>query len=56
VSHDSIGFLSSIFDIGNIYLDTAGAGVDLILRYVPKPRDVQDVIDNLVDLAHKGKL
>jgi hypothetical protein len=56
VSHDSIGPLSSIFDIGNIYLDTAGEGVDLVLKFVPRPRDVQDVIDNLVDLAHKGKL
>jgi membrane protein YdbS with pleckstrin-like domain len=56
VSHDSVGLLSSIFDIGNIYIDTAGEGVDLILKFVPKPRDVQDVIDNLVDLAHKGEL
>lgn len=56
VSHDSIGVLSSVLDIGNVYLDTAGEGVDLTLRYVPKPRDVQDVIDNLVDLAHRGEL
>jgi membrane protein YdbS with pleckstrin-like domain len=56
VSHDSIGPLSSIFDIGNVYLDTAGEGVDLVLKFVPQPRDVQDVIDNLIDLAHKGKL
>ena len=56
VSHDSIGALSSIFDIGNVYIDTAGEGIDLTLTFVPKPRDVQDVIDNLVDLAHRGKL
>ena len=56
VSHDSIGPLSSIFDIGNVYIDTAGEGVDLTLKFVPRPRDVQDVIDNLVDLAHKGEL
>ena len=56
VSHDSIGPLSSILDIGNVYIDTAGEGVDLILKFVPRPRDVQDVIDNLVDLAHKGEL
>lgn len=56
VSHDSIGALSSLFDIGNVYIDTAGEGVDLTLKFVPRPRDVQDVIDNLVDLAHKGEL
>ncbi|MDD3474837.1 MAG: PH domain-containing protein [Candidatus Dojkabacteria bacterium] len=56
VSHDSIGPLNSLFDIGNVYIDTAGEGVDLILKFVPRPRDVQDVIDNLVDLAHKGEL
>lgn len=56
VSHDSIGPLSSIFDIGNIYIDTAGEGIDLTLKFVPRPRDVQDVIDNLVDLAHRGRL
>jgi hypothetical protein len=56
VSHDSIGVLSSIFDIGNVYLDTAGEGIDLTLKFVPKPRDVQEVINNLVDLAHNGEL
>jgi hypothetical protein len=56
VSHDSIGPLSSIFDIGNMYIDTAGEGIDLTLKFVPRPRDVQDVIDNLVDLAHRGRL
>jgi len=56
VSHDSIGPLSSIFDIGNVYIDTAGEGVDLILKFVPRPRDIQDVIENLVDLVHKGEL
>jgi hypothetical protein len=56
VSHDSIGLLSSIFDIGNVYLDTAGEGIDLTLKFVPKPRDVQEVVDNLVDLAHNGEL
>ena len=56
VSHDSIGPLSSIFDIGNIYIDTAGEGIDLTLKFVPKPRDVQEVINNLVDLTHNGEL
>jgi hypothetical protein len=56
VSHDSIGVLSSIFDIGNVCLDTAGEGIDLTLKFVPKPRDVQEVINNLVDLAHNGEL
>lgn len=56
VSHDSVGLLSSIFDIGNIFIDTAGEGVDLTLPFIPKPRDVQDVIDNLVDLSHRGRL
>jgi membrane protein YdbS with pleckstrin-like domain len=56
VSHDSVGPLSSIFDIGSIYIDTAGEGIDLTLKYVPKPREVQEVINNLVDLAHNGDL
>lgn len=56
VGHDSVGALSSFFDIGNIYIDTAGEGIDLILKYIPKPRDVQEVINNLVDLAHNGDL
>jgi len=56
VSHDSIGVLSSIFDIGNVYLDTAGEGIDLTVKFVPQPRDVQEVINNLVDLAHNGEL
>jgi hypothetical protein len=56
VSHDSVGPLSSVFDIGNIYIDTAGEGIDLTLKFIPRPRDVQDVVDNLVDLAHRGRI
>jgi membrane protein YdbS with pleckstrin-like domain len=56
VSHDSVGVLSSVFDIGNIYLDTAGEGVDLTLKLVSEPRNIQETINNLVDLAHKGEL
>jgi membrane protein YdbS with pleckstrin-like domain len=56
VSHDSVGVLSSVFDIGNIYLDTAGEGVDLTLKFVSEPRNIQEAINNLVDLAHNGEL
>jgi membrane protein YdbS with pleckstrin-like domain len=56
VSHDSVGPLSSIFDVGNVYIDTAGEGVDLTLKLVPKPRDIQEVINNLVDLTNSGEL
>ncbi|MCD4756617.1 hypothetical protein K8R20_03320 [bacterium] len=56
ISHDSVGALSSIFDLGTIYIDTAGADIDLKLPLVQNPRDVQDVIDNLVELTHNGKL
>lgn len=56
VGHDTVGPFSYLFDVGNLYIDTAGEGIDLTLTYVPKPRDVQDVINNLVDLAHNGEL
>ena len=56
VGHSTIGPFSYIFDVGNLYIDTAGEGIDLTLTYIPKPRDVQDVINNLVDLAHNGEL
>jgi hypothetical protein len=56
VSHDSIGVLSSIFDIGNIYLDTAGEGVDLTLKFASEPRNKQETINSLVDLAQNGEL
>lgn len=56
VGHDTIGPFSYLFDVGNIYIDTAGEGIDLTLTFIPKPRDVQDVINNLVDLAHNGEL
>jgi hypothetical protein len=56
VGHDTIGPFSYLFDVGNLYIDTAGEGIDLTLTFIPKPRDVQDVINNLVDLAHNGEL
>lgn len=55
VSHDTFGFVSYLIDIGNIYIDTAGKGMDLTLRYLPRPRDIQNVIANLVDLAQKSR-
>jgi hypothetical protein len=56
VGHDTVGPFSYLFDVGNLYIDTAGEGIDLTLNFIPKPRDVQDVINNLVDLAHNGEL
>lgn len=56
VGHDTVGPFSYLFDVGSLYIDTAGEGIDLTLTFIPKPRDVQDVINNLVDLAHNGEL
>lgn len=54
VSHTHAGLLSSVFDYGTVTVQTAGARVDIEFDNIPKPRDTQDVLLDLISLK-RGK-
>jgi len=56
VTHTMAGFWGNIFDIGNLDVDTAGHEIDFRLKMVPKPRELQDIINDLVEMKKKGKI
>lgn len=50
VSHAPSGALSALFDYGTLTIQTAGARVDIEFDNIPRPRDVQDVLQDLIAL------
>ena len=56
VTHTNIGVLGTIFDVGDVHIDTAGHGVDFHLRMLPRPRELQDVINDLLEMKQKGDI
>ena len=56
VTHTNIGVLGTVFDVGDVHIDTAGHGVDFHLRMLPRPRELQDVINDLLEMKQKGDI
>lgn len=56
VSHKPAGVFSSIFDYGDVYIQTAGAKPEIIFNSVPRPRDVHDTLSDLLELKQEGKI
>ena len=56
VTHTTAGFIGNVFDVGNLDIDTAGHEIDFRLKFLPRPRELQDVINDLVDMKKKGEI
>lgn len=56
VTHTTTGFWGNILDVGNLDIDTAGHEIDFRLKMVPKPRELQDIINDLVEMKKGGKI
>lgn len=56
VTHQPAGILSTIFDYGNVYIQTAGTKPEFIFDNVPRARDVQDTLLDLLELKQEGKI
>lgn len=56
VTHTNIGVLGTVFDVGDVQIDTAGHGVDFYLKILPRPRELQDVINDLLEMKQKGDI
>lgn len=51
VSHSTVGMWSVIFDFGDVYIQTAAEQREFEFKNVPRPRDVQDTINDLLELV-----
>lgn len=56
LTHKHTGILGTFFDFGDVYIDTAGHGIDFKLHTIPRPRDVQDVINDLLEMKQNGEI
>ena len=54
IKHQHVGLIETFFDVGNLDIDTAGHGVDFVLTMLPKPRDMQDILNDLLEIKQKG--
>lgn len=50
VTHSSIGMWAVIFDFGSVFIQTAAEQREFDLMNIPRPRDVQDTINDLIEL------
>ncbi len=56
VSHAPVGILSSIFDYGDVYIQTAATKPEFDFIGVPKPREIQDTLLDLLEMKQKGMI
>lgn len=56
VSHAPIGILSTFFDYGDVYVQTAAARPEFEFHGVPRARDIQDTILDLLEMKKKGDI
>ena len=56
INHRHVGFLGTFFDVGNLDVDTAGHGVDFTLNMLPRPREIQDILNDLLEMKQKGEI
>jgi hypothetical protein len=53
VSHRPGGVWASFFDFGTVYVQTAGEQREFEFKDVPRPRDIQDTILDLLELKQR---
>ena len=56
VTHRSLGIVGVLFDVGEVDIDTAGHEIDFELKYIPRPREIQNVIMDLIQMKKKGHI
>jgi hypothetical protein len=49
------GFIRSLFDYGNVLVQTAGEIQDIVFDAIPHPADVAEVLNELLDKTHNDK-
>lgn len=56
VTHKQIGLIGSVFDVGTVYIQTAGAKSEIEFNNIPRPREVQDILYDLLESKQKGEI
>lgn len=56
VAHAPAGLLSSIFDYGDVFIQTAATKREFDFKGVPRARDVQDTLLDLLEMKQKGQI
>jgi len=56
VTHKQLGVIGSIFDVGSVYIQTAGAQNEIEFSNVPRPREIHDILFDLLELKQKGEI
>ncbi len=56
ITYKQAGVLGSVFDIGTIYFQTAGATASIEFDNISRPRDVQNILYELLDSRKRGKI
>lgn len=56
IKHKQMGIVGSIFDVGTVYFQTAGAKAHIAFDDIPRPRDVQNIMYGLLELKKKGEV
>ena len=56
VTHKQLGMLGSFFDVGSVYIQTAGTSQNIESLNIPRPRDVQDILIDMLESKQKGEI
>lgn len=56
ISHEHIGFIGSFFDVGTVYIQTAASKAEFEFQNIPRPRDIQDTLNDLLEMKQKGEI
>jgi len=56
ISHEHIGFLGSLFDVGTVYIQTAASNAEFEFQNIPRPRDIQDTLNDLLEMKQGGEI
>jgi hypothetical protein len=56
ISHEHVGVIGSVFDVGTVYIQTAAAQAEFEFQNIPRPRDVQDTLNDLLEMKQKGEI
>ena len=56
VSSQQSGSFTNILDIGTVHIQTAGTNAFIEFDSVPRPREIQDIISDLLELSHKEEI
>ncbi len=56
ITFKQVGVLSNVLDVGTIYIQTAGAKSEIAFEGIYKPKEVQDILSDLLESKKEGKI